>query len=178
MVDEIYDVSAAAIMGIKSIGQVCIMIHCGSRGLGHQVASDFINMLSTDLDKSSTVLNDPQLAYVSLSQKIGQDYLEAMNGAANYAFVNRSIIAYNVRNCFEEVFKVSPKSLDMYLIYDVAHNIASVEEHVINGEKKKLLVHRKGSTKALPRHHRNLPSKYLEIGQPVMVGGSMGTFRY
>ena len=175
VVDEIYDAKAAAAMGILSKGQVCITIHCGSRGLGHIIASHYIDLIWSRFKEESLDINDPQLAYAKFSSPLGREYFDAMSGAANFAFVNRSVLTMSVRNVFERVFKRSARQLDMHLVYDVSHNIASIEEHVVEGRQKRLLVHRKGSTKALPPHHPQLPEKYASIGQPVLVGGSMGT---
>lgn len=250
-IEEIYDAEGARAMGLHSIGQVCVMIHCGSRGLGHQTATDFITALTTtttstgakgvkkkkgknerdgcalaqvdslaeqlgnDLSLSGGgikswkpsalmssepeltskcihardhTLNDPSLAYFYASSGVGREYLAAMNAAANFAYVNRSVIGMAVRRAFAEVFGVCDArdpSLAMHLVYDVSHNMAKVEEHLIPSScgsgkvtRKQVLVHRKGSTRALPPGHPDLPSKYQDVGQPVLVGGSMGTARY
>lgn len=176
-VEEIFDAEAAGAMGITGRGQLCIMIHCGSRGFGHQVASDFVNVM-TEAGQTAT-LNDAQLACMPISSPEGQNYLAAMAAAANFAFVNRSAIAMLVRGAFEKVFGKSARELDMHQVYDVAHNIASLEEHEVEpGVKKQVLVHRKGSTRAFPPGHPDLPPAYQQCGQPVLIGGSMGTFSY
>lgn len=131
--------------------------------------------MADQADRST--INDVQLAYASISSPLGRDYLVAMSGAANFAFVNRSAITTQIRAAFEKVFGRKASEMDLSVIYDVSHNIASVEEHVVDGARKRLLVHRKGSTRALPPGHPDLPEKYRSIGQPVMVGGSMGTWR-
>lgn len=175
-VEEIYDTKSANSMGISSVGQLCIMIHCGSRGFGHQIASDFVNSMQDS--PLLAELNDPQLACMPISSPQGQDYLSSMAAAANFAFVNRSVIAGQVRSAFETVFERSAREMDMFQVYDVAHNIATIEEHEVRGEKRRLLVHRKGSTRAFPPGHPDLPECYKECGQPVLVGGSMGTCSY
>lgn len=175
-VEEIYDEEAARAMGITSIGQICVMIHCGSRGFGHQIASDFVNLMQDSPNIRD--LNDPQLACMPIKSPEGQAYLSSMAAAANFAFVNRSAIAKEVRSSFEKVFLKSAREMDMHQVYDVAHNIATVEDHVVNGESKRVLVHRKGSTRAFPPGHPDLPDKYKICGQPVLVGGSMGTCSY
>ena len=198
VVDQIFDEKAASAMGIKKLGQVCVMVHCGSRGLGHKAAEQYIErMLQLCKD---TNLNDNQLAYAHIKDPVGQDYLQAMWGAANYAFVNRSVITKQLREVFSEVFgdlmaeaegdsfekngtcentsknlQKCAYHLDMHLVYDVSHNIATLEKHP--NHKNSVLVHRKGSTRALPPGHPELPACYKEIGQPVLVGGSMGTYR-
>lgn len=175
-VEEIYDAESARAMGIIETGQICIMIHCGSRGFGHQIASDFV--ASMQESPLFSELNDPQLACMPISSPQGQAYLSSMAAAANFAFVNRSVIAKQVRTAFETVFQLSARELDMYQVYDVAHNIATVEDHEVCGRKCKLLVHRKGSTRAFPPGHPDLPESYQKCGQPVLVGGSMGTCSY
>jgi tRNA-splicing ligase RtcB (3'-phosphate/5'-hydroxy nucleic acid ligase) len=177
-IEEIYDIEIAKIMGLNEIGQVCIMIHSGSRGLGHQVASEALEEIDKVMNESNVQLNDRQLACTKINSPQGQKYLQAMAAAANFAFVNRTLIANSCRKAFSKVFNKSPEELDMHVVYDVAHNIAKIEEHIIDGEVKKLLVHRKGSTRAFCPGHEELPSDYKPIGQPVLVGGSMGTASY
>jgi tRNA-splicing ligase RtcB (3'-phosphate/5'-hydroxy nucleic acid ligase) len=173
-VEEIYDSESAGAMGITQIGQICVMIHCGSRGFGHQIASEFVASMQQERENGSD-LNDPQLACMPISSPQGQAYLSSMAAAANFAFVNRSVIAMQVRAAFEQIFNQSAREgLDMHQVYDVAHNIATVEEH----GGKRLLVHRKGSTRAFPPGHPDLPEMYKKSGQPVLVGGSMGTCSY
>lgn len=173
-VEEIFDADAAKAMGITKRGQVCIMIHCGSRGFGHQIASDYVNQM---LEMSQS-LNDPQLACVPAGSPLGKEYLSCMAAAANFAFVNRSAIATQVRTAFERVLGRSARELNMHQVYDVAHNIATVEEHVVHGKVRSLLVHRKGSTRAFPPGHPELPDIYQKCGQPVLIGGSMGTWSF
>lgn len=173
-VDEIYDAEAAQVLGITRVGQLCVMIHSGSRGLGHQVATDAL----AEIDTNDGALNDRQLACARISSPAGQRYLQGMAAAANFAFVNRSLLANSCRTAFSHIFQKHPRDLDMHVVYDVAHNIAKVEEHVVDGVKRRLLVHRKGSTRAFPPGHPELPREYQGIGQPVLVGGSMGTYSH
>lgn len=177
-VTDIYDVKAATAMGIHKVGQICIMIHCGSRGLGHQIADDCIKKMSMAMQRDTIQVNDSMLSCTRINSEEGQSYLSQMAAASNFAYVNRSLIANRIRAAFEDVFKRTPQELDMATVYDVAHNIAKVEEHIVNGVEKRLLVHRKGSTRAFPPGHPDLPDAYKEIGQPVLVGGSMGTCSY
>lgn len=178
-VSEIYDETAAQAMGITNIGQICVMIHCGSRGFGHQIAADAINAMKPAMHRDSIKLNDSMLACTRICSPEGQQYLAQMAAAANFAFVNRSVIAHRVREAFGVVFNRNPRTdLDMHLVYDVAHNIAQPETHTIDGQERRLLVLRKGSTRAFPPGHPDLPRAYQDIGQPVLVGGSMGTCSY
>jgi tRNA-splicing ligase RtcB (3'-phosphate/5'-hydroxy nucleic acid ligase) len=179
-VDTIYDVEAAKIMGITRKGQVLVMIHTGSRGLGHQVASDALAVCDEYRAKHHLKLVDRQLAYVPIHSQEGQDYLGAMGAAANFAFMNRSVIAHQVRLAFERTFhKDARTDLDMHMIYDVSHNVAKLEEHENDqGKTISVLVHRKGATRAFPAHHPAVSEKYKTIGQPVLIGGSMGTASY
>lgn len=176
VVDEIYDEAAAKQMGIDRIGQVCVMIHSGSRGLGHQVATDAIKKM--DEKEPDFPLNDRQLTCARINSPEGQHYLSGMAAAANFAFVNRSVIVHQIRQAFSKVFKMSPEDMDMHVVYDVAHNIAKVEDHMVEGKPMRLLVHRKGSTRAFGPGHSMIPQDYQAIGQPVLVGGSMGTQSY
>lgn len=178
VVDEIFDDIAAQKMGIGKVGQVVIMIHSGSRGLGHQVATDALQQMEKAMARDRIKVNDRQLACARISSPEGQDYLKAMAAAANFAWVNRSSMTFLARQAFAKVFKKTPAELDMHVIYDVSHNIAKVETHVIEGEAKQLLVHRKGATRAFPPHHPLIPCDYQFTGQPVLVGGTMGTCSY
>lgn len=177
MVDEIFDKEAAKIMGIDTIGQLCISIHCGSRNFGHSIAKEYIE----EMDKLNNTWTSKQLSCAPIKSEIGQRYLKALAAAANYAFVNRTILTHKVRESFSKIFSKSWKDLDMELIYDVSHNIAKEEFHAINGntkQKKRVLVHRKGASRAFGPNHPDLPEAYKSIGQPVIVGGSMGTSSY
>lgn len=178
VVDEIYNEFNAKKMGIEEKGQVCIMIHCGSRGLGHQVATDALVSMEKAMKRDNIVVNDRQLACAKIHSQEGQDYLKGMAAAANYAWVNRSSMTFLCRQAFAKMFNSTPDDLDMHMIYDTSHNIAKVEEHFIDGKQKTLLVHRKGSTRAFPPHHPLIPVDYQLTGQPVLIGGTMGTCSY
>lgn len=178
VVDEIYDKFAASKMGIDFTGQVCIMIHCGSRGLGHQVATDALLSMEKAMKRDNINVNDRQLACAHINSLEGKNYLAGMCSAANYAWVNRSSMTFLARQAFSKIFNSTPDDLDMHLIYDVSHNIAKMEEHFIDGKLKQLLVHRKGSTRAFPPHHPLIPVDYQLTGQPVLIGGTMGTCSY
>lgn len=178
VVEQVYDEFAARQMGIDRVGQVCIMIHSGSRGLGHQVATDALTEMETAMSRDKIHTNDKQLACARINSPEGQNYLQAMAAAANYAWVNRASMTFLARQTFAKMFDSTPDDLDMHVIYDVSHNIAKVEEHWVNGEAKTLLVHRKGSTRAFPPHHPLIPVDYQLTGQPVLVGGTMGTESY
>jgi len=178
VVDEIYDEFVAKKMGVDQKGQVCIMIHSGSRGLGHQVATDSLVEMERAMTRDNIKTNDRQLACARINSQEGQNYMRGMSAAANYAWVNRASMTFLTRQAFAKVFNQSPEDLDMHLIYDVSHNIAKVEEHMVDGQCKQLLVHRKGSTRAFPPHHPLIPVDYQLTGQPVIVGGTMGTCSY
>ncbi|XP_078493037.1 RNA-splicing ligase RtcB homolog [Ciona intestinalis] len=178
VVDEIFDKYAANKMGLEFKGQVCVMIHCGSRGLGHQVATDALVAMEKAMNRDNIIVNDRQLACAHIGSQEGQDYLKGMCAAGNYAWVNRSSMTFLTRQAFGKVFKCSPDDLDMQMIYDVSHNIAKIEEHMVDGKQKRLLVHRKGATRAFPPHHPLIPVDYQLTGQPVLIGGTMGTCSY
>ncbi|XP_033116392.1 tRNA-splicing ligase RtcB homolog [Anneissia japonica] len=178
VVDEIYDNHTAQKMGIERKGQVCVMVHSGSRGFGHQVATDALVQMEKAMKRDKIIVNDRQLACARIHSQEGQDYLKAMAAAANFAWVNRSSMTFLTRQAFAKQFHSNPDDLDMHVIYDVSHNIAKVEEHMVDGEQKTLLVHRKGSTRAFPPHHPLIPVDYQLTGQPVLIGGTMGTCSY
>lgn len=178
VVDEVYDELAARKMGIDTPGQVVIMIHSGSRGLGHQVATDALVTMEKAMARDGIKVNDRQLACAKISSPEGKDYLAAMACAANFAWVNRTAMTHLVRQAFAKMFKRSAEDLDMHLVYDVSHNIAKVEEHIVDGKRMTLLVHRKGATRAFPPHHPLIPVDYQFVGQPVLIGGTMGTCSY
>ncbi|XP_071171004.1 RNA-splicing ligase RtcB homolog isoform X1 [Mytilus edulis] len=178
VVEEIFNPFAAKRMGIDFKGQVCVMIHCGSRGLGHQVATDALVAMEKAMKRDQIDTNDRQLACAKINSAEGQDYLKGMASAANYAWVNRSSMTFLARQAFAKMFNTTPDDLDMQVIYDVSHNIAKFEEHYIDGKQKTLLVHRKGSTRAFPPHHPLIPVDYQLTGQPVLIGGTMGTCSY
>jgi tRNA-splicing ligase RtcB len=178
VVDHIYEADIAKAMGIDRVGQVMLLIHCGSRGLGHQVASDYIKEMVRAMAKYRIELPDRQLACSPINSDEGQAYLSAMRCAANYAWANRQCITHWVREAFCRVLDVSEESAGLELIYDVAHNIAKIEEHTIDGQKQMLCVHRKGATRAFPAGHPDVPEKYSRIGQPILIPGDMGRVSY
>ncbi len=172
-VDEIYDGKAANSLGLFR-DQITVMIHTGSRGFGHQVCTDFLEVMERAANKYKIELPDKELACAPFESPEAQDYLAAMKAAANYAWANRQCIMHWSREAFMKVLGLSPRELGMSLIYDVAHNIAKVETHEVNGRKTKLIVHRKGATRAFPPGHPELPEIYRPIGQPVLIPGDMG----
>ena len=172
-VDEIYDEKAANSLGLFK-DQITVMIHTGSRGFGHQVCTDFLEVMEGAISKYKIELPDKELACAPFESSEAQDYLAAMRAAANYAWANRQCIMHWTKETFLRLFNISPKELGMTLIYDVAHNIAKIEEHEVNGRKMKLIVHRKGATRAFPPGHPELPEIYRPIGQPVLIPGDMG----
>ncbi len=176
-VSEIFDEESANMLGLE-IDSLTVMIHTGSRGFGHQVCSDWVKNLRKNKKKFNIDIPDEQLIYAPFDSKEGQEYLSAMRAAANFAWANRQIILSRLRENFSEVFGKSPEALGMDMIYDVAHNIAKVEEHTVEGKRKKLCVHRKGATRAFPPNHTDIPKKYREFGQPVLIPGDMGTASY
>ena len=178
VVDEFYDRDAARAMGIEDLGQVLVLIHTGSRGFGHQVCTDYVELLGQAVKKYTISLPDRQLACAPVSSPEGQDYLAAMACAANYAWANRQCIVHWVREAFAEVFGKSQQEMGMRQVYDVCHNIAKIEEYTINGKKEKLCVHRKGATRAFPAGNPDVPELYRGLGQPVLIPGDMGRFSY
>ena len=176
-VEEVFHDEAAKVMGLEQ-GQIVVMIHTGSRGLGYQICDDYIKVLGSAMDRHGIKIPDRQLACAPINSKEGEDYLSAMAAAANYAWTNRQMILHWVRESFERVMGKSAEKLDMHLIYDVAHNIAKIEKHEVDGTRKTLCVHRKGATRAFPPNHPEIPDKYKGIGQPVLIPGDMGTASY
>jgi len=172
-VDEIYDEKAAEDLGLFK-DQITVMIHTGSRGFGHQVCTDFLEVMERAVHKYNIELPDKELACAPFNTPEARDYFSAMASAANYAWANRQCIMHWVKESFMRVFNTSPKALGMSLIYDVAHNIAKIEEHIVDGKKMKLIVHRKGATRAFPPGHPEVPSEYRHLGQPVLIPGDMG----
>lgn len=172
-VDRIFDEHAAKAMGIESEGQLTVLIHCGSRGFGHQICTDYLRVSEAALRRYGISLPDRELACVPNNSKEGENYRKAMYSALNFAWANRQMITHWTRKTFEKVFS---SSLDMGLVYDVAHNIAKVERHDVDGEgTRNVVVHRKGATRAFPAGMEQVPGKYRNIGQPVIIPGSMGT---
>jgi tRNA-splicing ligase RtcB len=178
VIDQIQEEAIAHDIGIDRIGQVMLMVHCGSRGLGHQVADDYIGVMVNAMKKYAIDLPDRQLACAPLDSPEGRNYLAAMRCAANYAWANRQCIAHWVRESFCKVMGKPEEDAGLELIYDVAHNIAKVEKHEVNGKRLDLCVHRKGATRAFPAGHPDVPRKYARIGQPVLIPGDMGRFSY
>ncbi len=176
-VEEIFDEELASIFDLQK-GQVTFMIHCGSRGFGHQICDDYLHRMMSAANKYGLNLPDRQLACAPVNSKEGEDYLAAMACAANYAWANRQCIMHWSRGVFEQVFKRAARDLGLELIYDVCHNIAKVEEHLVDGEKMKLCIHRKGATRAFGPNHPLVPEKYRSIGQPVIIPGDMGRASY
>lgn len=167
---EIFDEAAARAFGLEAPGQVLVMVHCGSRGLGHQVATDFIEMMEDAFGVAG--LPDRELVHAPFKSAEGQRYYRAMCAAVNYAFANRQMIAHWIRDVFARVLGTS-KGMDQ--IYDVCHNVAKVEEHVAGGRSKRLVVHRKGATRSFGPGRPEVPARYRSVGQPVIIPGSMGT---
>ena len=171
---NIYDPVIAEKLGI-SADQIVVMVHCGSRGFGHQVATDYLKVFGEVMKREGITVRDPELACAPFKCKEAERYYGAMVCAANSAFANRQVILHRIREAFSEIFKQDAESLGMHLIYDVAHNIAKVEKYKVDGEMKELVVHRKGSTRSFGPGQKELPELYKEIGQPVIIGGSMET---
>jgi len=178
VVQDIYDREAAQIMGIEDVGQITIMIHTGSRGLGYQVCDDNVKILGRTTQKYGIQIPDRQLACAPITSPEGKSYFEQMACAANYAWANRQCITHWIRESFEKVLGKKAEELDMHLVYDVAHNIAKFEEHKVGDEIKVLCIHRKGATRAFCAGHGEVPERYRSIGQPVLIPGDMGTHSY
>lgn len=174
-VEQIYDSKTAETFGLFP-GQITILIHTGSRGLGHQVATDYLKKFLNAMPSYGLHLPDRELACAPFNSVDGQNYFKAMSAAANYAWCNREVISWEVRKSWENIMKEPGEKLN--LLYDVAHNIAKVETHKINGKNRKVIVHRKGATRAFGPHNDEIPEDYKEVGQPVLIPGSMGTHSY
>jgi len=175
--EDIYDEKAAKAFGIEK-GQITIMIHSGSRGCGHQICADYLRTMDKAYKAYNIDLPDRQLACAPVDSKEAQDYFKAMSCAANYAWTNRQMILHWVRESFEEVYKKDSEDMGMGVVYDVAHNIAKKEKHTIKGIETEVYVHRKGATRAFGPGREEIPNEYREIGQPVMIPGTMGTASY
>ncbi len=173
-VDEVFDEQAAQAMGLQ-VGNLALQIHCGSRGLGHQVCSDYVRRLQGAVQKYGIKLPDRELVCAPLDSPEGQDYLAAMRCAANYAFANRQLLAHWARQAFEEVLAGKVQNWHLHQVYDIAHNMGKVETHIVDGQEVEVCVHRKGATRAFGPGFEGLPEEYRQIGQPVLVPGSMGT---
>jgi tRNA-splicing ligase RtcB (3'-phosphate/5'-hydroxy nucleic acid ligase) len=178
VVDEIYERDMAQAMGILESGQVLIMFHTGSRGLGHQVCDDYIRVMGAATQRYGINLPDRQLACAPVQSPEGKDYLAAMACAANYAWANRQCITHWIRESFVNILKKGPRELGLEQIYDITHNIAKIESHTVEGKNQSLCVHRKGATRAFPKGHPDLPPMYRNIGQPVLIPGDMGRYSY
>lgn len=176
-VDEVFDPPFAEALGLAR-GSVAVMMHTGSRGLGHQVATDFIQRMDRALESAGTRLVDRQLSCAPVASEDGQEYLGAMAAAANFAWANRQTMTDSVRRAFAGVFGRSADSMDLSVVYDISHNMAKVEEHGTNGGRKRVLVHRKGATRAFPAGRDEVPAAYRSFGQPVLIPGDMGTASY
>ena len=176
-VDQVYDAEAAEAFGLWE-GQAVVQIHCGSRGFGHQVCSDYVERLQSAVHKYNLQLPDRQLVCAPINSPEGRAYYGAMACAVNYAFVNRQVLAMGVREAFEQVLAGKVKDFDLFQVYDVCHNIAKFEEHEVDGRRMRLCVHRKGATRAFGPGFEGLPADYRDVGQPVLVPGSMGTASY
>lgn len=177
-VEEIYDENIAGVFGITEPGQVTIMIHTGSRGFGHQVCQDNLNVMQRAMVKYNISLPDRQLACAPVVSEEGQSYLGAMACAANFAWANRQAIAHWVRESFEKVMGAGAYKLGLHQVYDVAHNMAKIEDHNVDGKKTKLCIHRKGATRAFGPGDERIPKQYREAGQPVIVPGDMGRYSF
>jgi len=174
IVDQVYDSRAAQAMGLQE-GCLALQIHCGSRGFGHQICTDYVQSFQSAVKRYNIHLPDRELVCAPLNSPEGQDYLAAMRCAANYAFANRQVLAYHARRAFEAVLAVKGLPFQLHQVYDIAHNMAKFETHLIDGKPMKVCVHRKGATRAFGPGHASLPPHYRALGQPVLVPGSMGT---
>ena len=176
-IDSLFDQKTADAYGLRE-GEIAVMLHCGSRGFGHQIATDYLRILDKAVKKYGINLPDRQLVCAPATSTEGQDYFAAMKAGVNYAFANRQVMTHKIRETFESVFKKSWQDMGMEILYDVCHNICKYEEHTVDGEARNLYVHRKGATRAFPPGHRDVPKAYRAVGQPVLIAGSMGTASY
>ena len=176
---DVFDAKVAAAFGIHKPDQVVVMFHCGSRGFGHQVATDYLQrFLKVMQPRYGIPLIDRELACAPFASPEGQDYFAAMKCGINMSFANRQVILHRIREVFSDVFGRSPEELGLEMVYDVAHNIAKLERHRIGSAERELLVHRKGATRAFPPGHPDVPERYRQVGQPVFVPGDMGRYSY
>ncbi len=178
VVDKIYAPNIAKKLGIGGEGQVTVMVHTGSRGLGHQVASDYLLIMEKAMRRYGITPPDRELASVPVKSREGEDYFAAMAAAANYAWTNRQLITHWVRESFGRVLRTDPSKLGLETVYDVAHNIAKIEEHAVDSKNMRLVVHRKGATRAFPPGHPEIPKDHRDVGQVVLIPGSMGSASY
>ena len=177
-VAEIFETDIAKKYGIKDINQIVVMIHTGSRGFGHQVCTDHLRVLEQAVKKYNIFIPDRQLACAPVNSKEGINYFNAMACAANFAWCNRQMIVHWVRESFERILKENAEDLEMNIVYDVCHNIAKLEEHIVDGVRKKLFVHRKGATRSFGPGRNEMPLEYRDVGQPVLIPGDMGSESY
>jgi tRNA-splicing ligase RtcB (3'-phosphate/5'-hydroxy nucleic acid ligase) len=176
-VDHIYEPKVAEALGVR-LGQVTVLIHSGSRGLGHQTCDDYLRVIGSAMSKYEIVLPDRQLASVPICSPEGHDYLGAMAAAANFAWCNRQVMMHLATNAFMEALGIGRRELGLTLIYDVCHNIAKFEEHVVDGKERSVCIHRKGATRAFGPGHPALPEAYRPLGQPVLIPGDMGRYSF
>lgn len=174
LIEEVLDEETAGIFGLQQ-GNIAVMIHCGSRGLGHQVCSDSVQSFQKTIHKYGIKIPDRELVCAPLNSQEGQDYLAAMRAAANYAFCNRQVLAHLARKAFEQVLAGKVKNWQLHQVYDIAHNIGKIEDHMVDGKLRKVCVHRKGATRAFGPGSSGIPDEFSKTGQPVLVPGSMGT---
>lgn len=177
VVEKVFDEEAAKAFGLRE-GQVTVTVHCGSRGAGHQIATDYLQVMERSVRKTGIQLPDRQLACAPVHSQEGEDYFKAMSCGANYAWANRQMILHWIRESFEEQFGTDAESLGLRQVYDVAHNIAKVEDHQVDGRRRKVYVHRKGATRAFPKGHPDVPEQYRGVGQPALIPGNMGDGSY
>jgi tRNA-splicing ligase RtcB len=173
--DGLHDPAVARVFGIERPGQVLVMLHCGSRGFGHQIGTDYLRRFDEAMPRYGLTVRDRELACAPFRSPEGQAYFGAMNCAANAAFANRQVITHRVREVLASVFARDPRDLGLEVVYDVCHNTAKIEQHVVDGDRLEVVVHRKGATRAFGPGAPDLPADYREVGQPVIIGGSMET---
>lgn len=176
-VETIFNKKAAGVMGLEE-KMVTLLIHSGSRGFGHQICDDYLVKMNRYVAEKKISLPDRQLACAHINSSVGKEYLAAMRCAVNFAFANRECLAFWAEKAFSKALNASPSTIGMRLVYDVAHNVAKIEEHEVDGKRMKLCVHRKGATRGFPPHHPLVPEVYREIGQPVIIPGDMGRYSY
>jgi tRNA-splicing ligase RtcB len=177
VVEKVYDEKAARIFGLYE-NHITVMLHTGSRGLGYQVCDDFLASMTKNLHKGGIPVADRQLACAKIKSPAGEQYYQAMSCAANFAWANRQVLMHNAEEVLMRVFNISPRSLAMHLVYDICHNIAKFESHMVEGKKQRVCVHRKGATRAFAPGHPALCEDYRDIGQPILIPGDMGTASY
>jgi tRNA-splicing ligase RtcB len=176
-VEEVFDPTTATQWGLET-GQVTLMVHSGSRGFGYQVCDEFLARMVESVRKERLELPDRQLACTRFNSSLAKKYLAAMAASANFAYANRQVLMHLARTAWEEMLNISPRELRFRLLYDVCHNIAKIETHTVDGEKRKVCVHRKGATRAFPANHPQLPAAFRSTGQPVLIPGDMGRASY